>query len=415
MSDNPTQYDCIVIGGGASGMMAAGTAAEAGKRVLLLERNDRLGAKLSITGGGRCNITNAEGDTHTLLSTYGEAEKFLYSPFSQFGVDDTFDFFTSRGLPLVVQEEKRAFPETENAEDVVAVMKEYVDNENTEIKTDTKVTELIIEDEEIIGVQTDSSTYFARNFIIATGSYARTESDHDNSGFSFLKALGHTVRKPSPNIVPLKVANSWVHALSGTSLDPMRINFFLDGERKFSKTGGLLFTHFGISGPLILNSANQVAELLKAGSVTATVDIFPEKNLGELDDYILEVFTGHQNKQLKNVFSKIAPGGIGSALLELLDIPPDKRINTITTDERKEIRTLLKALPMKIESLMGFDRAVIADGGVSLDEIDTATMRSELHKNLYLTGDILDINRPSGGFSLQLAWTTGYVAGSSVE
>jgi len=414
MVDNNKQYDCIVIGGGASGMMAAGTAVKNGKSVLLLERQNRLGAKLSITGGGRCNITNAERNTHKLLSKYGSAEKFLYSPFSQFGVDDTFTFFSSRGLPLIIQEENRAFPETENADDVVEVMKEYVNNENIKVKIATKVTELITEEGEIIGVIAGQEKYFASNFIIATGSFARTESDQDSNGISFLRMLGHTVRKPSPNIVPLKVKDAWVRNLSGTSLSSMRISFFLNGERNFSKTGELLFTHFGISGPLILNSSQRVSKLLENGSVTATVDAFPHTNLGQLDDHVLKVFGENQNKQLKNVLTKIAPEGIGKALTQLLGIPKEKRVNAVTIEERKEILTLLKALPMTIEELMGFDRAVIADGGVSLNEIDTATMRSNIYKNLYLTGDILDINRPSGGYSLQLAWTTGYVAGNSI-
>jgi predicted Rossmann fold flavoprotein len=415
MTDNTKKYDCIVIGGGSSGMMAAGKAAKDGKSVLLLERQGRLGAKLSITGGGRCNITNAERNIHKLLSNYGSAEKFLYSPFSQFGVDDTFSFFSTRGLPLVVQEENRAFPETENADDVVDVMINYVKSNGVEVKTNTKVTELIMKEEKIIGVSTEEGKYFGNSFIIATGSYARTESDRDNSGISFLRTLGHTVRKPSPNIVPLKVKDTWVHELSGTTLSSMRINFFLDGERKFSKSGELLFTHFGISGPLILNSSQRVSKLLENGSVTATVDTFPHTNIGQLDNQVLKVFDENQNKQLKNVVTKISPEGISSALIQLLSVPEEKRINAITTDERKEILALLKALPMQIEGLMGFDRAVIADGGVSLDEIDTATMRSNIHKNLYLTGDILDINRPSGGYSLQLAWTTGFVAGSSIS
>lgn len=405
-------YDVLVVGGGASGLMAAGVAASCGKRVVLLEKNERLGEKLRISGGGRCNITNAEEDVRVLLKHYGDAEQFLYSPFSQFGVKDTFTFFEALGLPIEVQARKRAFPETEKAPDVVRALERYIKEGKVEVVLGEKVSRVVAEDGEITSVIAGKKIYTAHTYILATGGTSHPETGSTGEGFSWLKALGHTIHTPTPAIVPLAVKNKWVHALSGVSLQCMKISFFLDGKKSFSKTGKILFTHFGVSGPLILNAAKRVADLLEAGEVTATVDCFPDIDHGALEQKILKVFDANKNKMFKNVFKEITPQGTDEVFLTLLsNIDPEKEVHSITKEERKQITHLLKTLPMTIEGLMGSDRAVVADGGVSLTEVDTKTMRSKVLKNLFITGDLLHINRPSGGFSLQLCWTTGYVAG----
>ncbi|MEK7086241.1 MAG: NAD(P)/FAD-dependent oxidoreductase [Patescibacteria group bacterium] len=404
----------LVIGGGASGMMAAGRAAECGKRVLLLEKNERLGAKLVITGGGRCNITNVEEDERLFLSKYGTADKFLHSTFAQFGVRDTFSFFESRGLPLKVEAYKRAFPVSERASDVVATLERYLAHGRVEVRTGVVVQKVFASNGKVEKVQTSAGDFVAKSYIVATGGVSYPETGSTGDGFAWLRELGHTVEKPTPTIVPLKVKEGWVKKLSGISIPMMKIAFYTHGEKKFSRTGPLLFTHFGISGPTILNSAKKVADLLQEGSVRAYVDVFPDMDQGALDKKLTDVFDANKNKQLKNVLKDIVPAGTSEAFLALVpSIDPEIKANSVTKESRRELATLLKRVPMLINGLMGLDRAVIADGGLPLTEIDTRTMQSRLFKNLFVTGDLLHIERPSGGYSLQLCWTTGFVAGSN--
>jgi len=424
MKKTENNYDVIVIGGGPSGMMAAGGAGERGKKVLLLEKNERLGDKLKATGGGRCNITNAEEDKEALLRHYGQAKDFLQSPFSQFGVKDTFAFFENQGLPLVVEARKRAFPATQKAGDVFRVLEKFMRTGKVAIKTGAQVVKLIKDnDQKVTGViLANHEKCFASNFIFATGGLSHPELGATGDGFAWLKSLGHTVKESSPDIVPLAVKEKWVKDLSGVSLSFMKITFFLDGVKKFSKKGKILFTHFGLSGPLILNSAREVKYLIQTGGiVTAQIDTCPDTDIGSLEKQVIKILDQNKNKSLKNVLPEIAPDGLAPALINLLTkktwpvrLDLAKKVHSLTKEERRVIVDLLKALPLTITGLMGFDRAVVSDGGVDLAEIDTRAMRSRLHPNIYVTGDLLNISRPSGGFSLQLCWTTGYVAGKSV-
>ncbi len=415
MENKNQKFDVIVVGGGASGMMAAGRAAELGKKVLLLEKNKKLGEKLKISGGGRCNITNAEEDERIFLQKYGTNEQFLYSAFSQFGMKDTFSFFEKKGLPLVVQARKRAFPHTEKALDVYATLLKYLQSGNVTIMPNVSVTKINSEDKKIVSVMCGRQEYKAASYIIATGGVSHPETGSTGDGFLWLKKMGHTVADPTPTIVPIAVADEWIKVLAGTSLSFMKITFFSEGKKKFSKTGKVLFTHFGLSGPLILNSASQVADLLHSGAVTATIDAYPDTDLGALEKKIIAVFDANKNKMLKNIFKEITPPGTAESILSLLKekIVPETKVHSVTKEQRKIIVHLLKALPVTVTGLMGFDRAVVADGGVPLSEIDTKTMRSKKIENLFITGDLLHINRPSGGYSLQLCWTTGFVAGSN--
>ncbi len=408
------KYDVIVIGGGASGMMAAGRAGERGKSVLLLEKNAALGRKLDISGGGRCNITNAEFDKHAFAKHYGAAEDFLYSPLSKFGVQSTFDFFTARGLPLKVEARKRAFPETERAPDVTHVLKKYLADSKVDIATGSPVLALHAKEGLIIEVTTPKGTYRAENFIIATGGMSHPETGSSGDGFEWLRALGHTVLPASPSVVPIKVREVWAKSLAGIVLESMKISFSCDGKKAFSKKGRLLFTHFGLSGPLILNSAQAVGELLKEGDVTATIDLFPELDFSALEKKVLDTINANKNKDLKNVLADVVPKGMSKIIPDMI-APKDLQLKTHSwgKEDRKRVIHLLKAMPLTITGLMGLDRAVISDGGVPLTEVDTRTMRSLRISNLFLTGDILHINRPSGGYSLQLCWTTGFVAGDT--
>lgn len=414
-------WDVIIIGGGASGMMSGAIASARGKSVLILDKNKSLGEKLKITGGGRCNITNAEEDVRVFLSNYGASEQFLYSPFARFGAKDTFKYFEDRGLPLVVQARKRAFPHTERAYDVYDVLHKELLKNKVSIKNNCTVKKINFKDKSIVSVDTNQGVFFAKSFILSTGGMSHPETGSTGDGFQFLKDLGHHIKEPTPSIVPLQVADAWVHMLAGVSLSFMKITFFTEdlpaqtGKKAFSKTGKVLFTHFGLSGPLILNSASKVNDLLYNGKVTATIDAYPDTNQGELSNKIIKIFDANKNKMLRTVFKEIAPEGTAKAIETILNkIDFNTKVHSITREERKYIVDTLKALPLTITNLMGYDRAVVADGGVLLEEVDMKTMGSKLFDNLYVTGDLLNINRPSGGYGLQLCWTTGYIAGNSV-
>ncbi|MCW1888295.1 MAG: aminoacetone oxidase family FAD-binding enzyme [Candidatus Moranbacteria bacterium] len=408
------KYDLIVVGGGASGMIASGRAAERGLKVLLLEKNDRLGEKLRISGGGRCNITNAEENTKLLLGKYGKAEKYLYSLFAQFGMKETFNFFEMRSLPLKVEAGKRAFPVSEKASDVVAVLEEYLKKGRVDIRYQSPVTKVLTSDSRIEAVFCGDTRFEAREYIFATGSISHPETGSTGDGFRWLKKIGHTIALPTPTIVPLAVKEKWVKTLMGVTLEEVRIHFFVEKEKQFSLSGNILCTHFGLSGPLILNAAHKVADLLHRGRVTAAIDTCPKVDLGTLEQSIITLFDKNKNKVLKNILKECIPTGTekGLSLLLVEKIDLNKKVHSVTKEERKKLVQLLKALPVTIQGLMGFDRAVVADGGVELNEIDWKTMRSRKIANLLVTGDLLHINRPSGGYSLQLCWSTGYVAGS---
>jgi predicted Rossmann fold flavoprotein len=408
-----SMYDVLVIGGGASGMMAAGRAAELGKRVLLLDKNYHLGEKLKITGGGRCNITNAQEDRHLLLAHYGAAEPHLQSPFSQFGVRETFTFFEDRGLPLVVQAHLRVFPKTERAVDVCAVMERYVRDNGVEVRSPVTVEKILSSDSEITGVVAAGVTWTAKSYILATGGKSHPETGSTGDGFSWLAEIGHTVHEPLPSIVPLASSTEWVKQLAGVTLPDVRVSFYVDGKKQFMVSGSVLCTHFGLSGPIILNSATRVADVLHQGSVTASIDLYPKLDIGALDRHLRSVFDQQKNKTLKNVLKYVVPAGTATVIASLLnDVDLETKTHSITKEQRRHIAQLLKALSVGISGLMGHDRAVITDGGVALSEIDTRYMRSRKFNNLYVTGDMLHISRPSGGYSLQLCWTTGYVAGT---
>jgi len=395
-------------------MMAAGTAAKEGKKVLLIEKNRDLGEKLKITGGGRCNITNYELDNRKLLKHYGDAEPFLYSPFSQFSVKDTFTFFEKQKLPLVVQARNRVFPKTERAYDVYLVLKNFMKKHGVKIILNAPVVKLNLDEEKkrILSVDTkDGRRFRGKHIILATGGVSHPETGSTGDGFRWLRKLGHSVVSPSPDIVPLKSSEPWLKDVAGTPLSFMKITFFLDGEKQFSEKGKILFTHFGLSSPLILNLAKRVRPLLERGKVHAEIDFFPDTDKGSLEKRILKLFRNAPNKMLRNLLPELIPEKLAKVIFSKLGVERDLRANSVRTETRKKLIELLKHFPVSIEGLMGMDRAVIADGGIPLTEVDTRTMRSKKIENLSLTGDLLHIQRPSGGYSLQLCWTTGHVAG----
>ncbi|MEN9852101.1 MAG: hypothetical protein RI996_44 [Candidatus Parcubacteria bacterium] len=407
------QIDVLIIGGGASGMMAAISAARSGATVLVLEKNKVLGNKLSITGGGRCNITNTNPNHTEFIQNYGNMSKFLHSSFALYGVQDTIEFFKSIGIDIVTEARFRAFPSTQRAVDVTDALKKELKKLGIAVRTGITIQKIEITKNKITRVLSRDDEFKAKTYILATGGMSHPETGSTGDGFSFLENMGHTVHSPSPSIVPLAVRESWVKKLSGVSIENMKISFFVDDVPAFKKTGKILFTHFGISGPLILNSSQKVADLLHTGTVTAKINLYPDLDEAGITKKVLHIFDQNKNKSFKNIVQEVSPRGLGDTVLALSGIEPDTKVHSISKENRKSLEKLLAALPLTITGLMGFDRAVIADGGVDIREIDMKTMQSQKVQNVFITGDLLHIHRPSGGFSLQLCWTSGYLAGTA--
>lgn len=407
-----SQLDIAVIGGGPAGMMAAGRAAELGAKVTLYEKNWKLGEKLLITGGGRCNIFNAEFDTHRLVDKYGQKGKSLFSTFSQFDVQATKEFFESHGLPIKVEAEQRAFPKSERAEDVHKTMLNYMKEHGVDVKNLEPVMGFETADGRITKMLLDGKEVVADRYILATGGKSRPETGSTGDGFVWMKKIGHTVIEPDPALVPVTLHNAWVKDLSGISLKDVRLTVLQKGEKQHSNTGKMLFTHVGISGPLVLNMSKRIGELLKSGGVTLSLDLFPSMDIGTLDAFVLNAFEKGKNKMIKNNIGDIVQPRLGHVLLALANIDGDTPLNSLTRDDRMTFVKLLKNIPMNVAGLLGADKAIVTGGGVSLKEVEFKTMQSKLCGNLYLAGDILDFDRPSGGFSLQICWTTGFVAGT---
>ncbi len=407
-----TIWDVVVIGGGASGMMSAVTASELGKKVLLIEKNDTLGKKLLITGGGRCNITNSEPNVRKFLSKYKDSDKFLFSAFSQFAVEDTINFFKTRGVETKVEALGRVFPTTNSAKTVWEALVKGLNK--VTILSSSPVISLNKNENKIESVTLKNNKVIkGKSFILSTGGKSHPETGSTGDGFKWLNDLGHKVSEPTASLVPMKIKNEWVKKLQGVSVDDVKITVLQNNEKQEQKRGKILFTHFGVSGPTILNLANEVGELLKYGDVFLSIDLLPTLDHGELNQKLQETISENFNKKFKNILDNLLPSAIANVIVELSKIDPDKKSNSITREERLSLIELIKNLKIEVDSLLGEDKAIVTSGGVSLEEVDFKTMSSKLYTNLYLTGDILDIDRPSGGYSLQLCWTTGFIAGKT--
>jgi predicted Rossmann fold flavoprotein len=408
-------YDLAVIGGGPAGMMAAGRAAELGAKVILLEKNSSLGAKLLITGGGRCNITNAQFDVRTFLSKYKDSDKFLFSAFSQFNVKDTIDFFNGRGMPTKVEAGNRVFPESDKSQSVFDVLTSYVKLGGVEVIIDATVTGFDKKNGQIISVKLkDGREIHAKKFVLATGGTSRPETGSTGDGFAWLKELGHKVIPSDNALVPVMISDQWVKDATGLTLQDIKLTTFQNNQKQESQKGRLLFTHFGLSGPTILNMSKDIGELLKYGEVEIRLDLLPSLDHGMMNTRLQELFKIDDKKMIKNSLGSLVPSALVPAILQLSRIDGEKINNAVTREERMKLIETIKALAMQVSGLLGADKAIVSSGGVDLTEVDFKTMQSKIIPNLYLVGDILNIDRPSGGYSLQLCWTTGYVAGSDL-
>ena len=408
-------YDLIVIGGGPAGMMAAGVAAENGAKVLLLEKNDRLGIKLLITGKGRCNITNAQFDSKNLVDIFGKNGRFLFSALNKFGNQDIIDFFENRGLTTKIERGNRVFPQGDSSLDVLAVLKNYLTEGHVKIQTRTQIKSIIKKDNLIDKIiLADQSELQAKKYIIATGgkSYPMTGSSGD--GYLWLKNLGHTIITPSPALSPILTKEKLVKVLEGLSLKNVSISIYQNSKKIDSRFGEALFTSDGLSGPIILDMSKNIGLALKKGDVRLEIDYKPSLDFQTLDKRLQNDFSRSNNKLFKNSLNDLLPKKLIPLIIKLSDINPDKKANAITKEERKKLIHLLKNFELSVKALYGFNKAIVTSGGVSLKEVDPQTMQSKIIKNLYLVGEILDLDGPTGGYNLQACWSTGYLAGQNI-
>ncbi len=407
-------YDVAIIGGGPAGMMAAGRASSLGAKVIILEKNATLGVKLLITGGGRCNVTNAQFDVRTFLKKYKESDKFLFSAFSQFSVKDSLEFFNGKGMPTKVEAENRVFPVSDSAQSVWDVLVDTIKKNNVEVKSNAVVTGFDREGSKITAINLkNKEKVFAKKIVIATGGTSRPETGSTGDGFIWLKDLGHNVIASNEALVPIAIKDKWVRELSGLTLQNIKLTTFQNNTKQQPNKGKLLFTHFGVSGPTILNMSKDIGELLKYGEVIIKLDLLPHLDHGMMNTKLQELFKIDDKKKIKNSLGSLIPSGLVDIVLKLSSIDENKNNNSVSREERIKLIEVIKNIPMEVDSLLGSDKAVVSSGGVDLTEVDFKTMQSKIIENLYLVGDVLNIDRPSGGYSLQLCWTTGWVAGNS--
>lgn len=414
-SSTKSKYDTIIIGGGPAGLIASITAARHGSRVLLIEKNAVLGKKLRITGGGRCNITNNTENVRTLLSRYGEAGKFLFSPFAQFGVAETRQWFQEIGVDTVVEAEARVFPVSQSAVAVTEALIAAVKAVGITIKTKSAVSAIKSTKSGLV-VQLESKEKLeARAVIVATGGLSRPETGSTGDALSWLEELGHTIETPKAALVPVAVKETSItKRLSGVALANAGISLRQDGVVFEKAKGKVLFTHVGLSGPGILNLSHRIGEGLANGAVEIVLDLTPAYAKDALEELLLERFIASPNKHIQNQWTDIIPGALVAPVLEQALIDPHTPSHSVTVAMRRQLVAAIKGFLLTATHLLGSDKAVVTSGGVALTEIDFRTMESRLIPGLYVVGDVLNINRPSGGYSLQLAWTTGYVAGLQV-
>lgn len=404
----------IVIGGGAAGMMAGITAARKGHNVILLEKNEKLGKKIFITGKGRCNVTNA-GTQQDLLAALNANPKFMYSAFYAFTNVDAMGFFEGLGLKIKVERGNRVFPRSDHAYDVIECLRRELERLAVKVRLRTRAEQVLARDGRFVGVRTDGGVMEADAVIIATGGKSYPSTGSTGDGYRFAKELGHEVTPLFPALVPMTAKEEWVKELQGLSLKNAAITV-MDGEKEcYGDFGEMLFTHFGVSGPVILSASSKIADVLKKRPLSLVIDIKPGLSQEQLDERILRDFQEANNRQFKNALNRLLPQKLIPVVIALSGIPENRKVNEISRQERKKLAFLLKHMTLALTGLRGFNEAIITRGGVDVRQVNPSTMASKIVKNVYFAGEVLDVDAATGGYNLQVAWSTGFLAASSVE
>lgn len=401
----------IVVGGGAAGMMAAVFAARNGQNVQLLEKNEKLGKKLFITGKGRCNITNA-ADIEDLFTAVISNPKFLYSGFYSFTNQQVIDFFEEFGVKTKIERGERVFPVSDHSSDVIAAFSRELKLLGVSVSLHTEVRELLCEQDKVCGVLlTNGKKMKADAVIVATGGISYPSTGSTGDGYRFAKETGHRVTELLPSLVPMEVRQWYAKELQGLSLRNIEIRI-TDGKKKlYEEFGEMLFTHYGVTGPVILSASSVVGKTLRKKELTLHIDLKPALSEEQLDKRILREFDANHNKQYKNSIDSLFPAKLKPVMIELSEIEPEKKVNEITKEERQRLVHLIKDFTMTLTGLRSYNEAIITKGGVSVKEIDPGTMESKKMKGLYFAGEVLDLDAVTGGYNLQIAWSTGYLAG----
>ena len=405
----------LIIGGGAAGMMAAAFAAKNGNRVEVFEKNKKLGKKLFITGKGRCNITNA-ADLEDFFPAVTSNPKFLYSAFYSFTNEQVISFFEELGVKTKVERGGRVFPVSDHSSDVIQALKSEMERLGVKINLNAEVKELITEKsstgETVNGIRLVSGKKISGDaVIVATGGISYPSTGSTGDGYRFARRCGHKVSELSPSLVPMEVKEWYAGELMGLSLRNIEIRI-TDGKKKlYQEFGEMLFTHYGVTGPVILSASSVVGKKLKDTELTLHIDLKPALTEEQLDKRVLREFETNHNRQFKNAVDSLFPSKLRPVIVELSGIPEEKKVHEITKEERLRFVRLIKDFTMTLTGLRGYNEAIITKGGVSVKEIDPGTMESKLIKGLYFAGEVLDLDAVTGGYNLQIAWSTGYLAG----
>lgn len=403
----------IVIGGGAAGMFAAIGAAEAGHEVTVLEQNEKLGKKIYITGKGRCNLTNA-CETQEIFESIPRNGKFLYSAIYTYDNFRVIDFFKTHGMATKTERGNRVFPVSDHASDVIGALQKSLQRLGVRVCLHTKAEEILTQGEAVSGVRTQKQIFAADAVILATGGISYPSTGSTGDGYRFARKLGHQVEELSPSLVPMMVKEEYCMQMQGLSLRNVTVKIKRDTKILYEGFGEMLFTHFGVSGPLILSASSVVNDEIQRGELQMEVDLKPALTEEQLDARILRDFEENKNRQFKNAVQKLLPSKMIPVVIQLSGISPEKKINEITKQERKRLLEVVKHFPMTLTGLRDFKEAIITRGGVNVKEVDPSTMESKIVKGLYFAGEVLDVDAYTGGFNLQIAWSTGYLAGSSI-
>ena len=418
----------VVIGGGPAGMFAAIAAAENGHKVILLEKNEKLGKKLYITGKGRCNITNSS-DMEVLFQNVMTNAKFLYSAFYAYDNQRVIDFFEKAGVPVKNERGNRIFPVSDHSSDVIAALSRVLREKGVEVNLHTEVEKILYAPytgadagekkaprQVVTGVQLKNGKKIeADSVVLATGGFSYKATGSTGDGYRFAEEMGHTITEIRPSLVPFNTKEEYVKEMQGLALKNVNVRIMRDGKLLYDEFGEMLFTHFGVSGPLILSASAVIPSKHVKEPLHAEIDLKPALTEEQLDKRVLKDFEDAKNKQFKNSIGKLFPAKMIPVILELSEIDPDKKVNEITKEERAQFVRLIKAFPLTLNGLRDFNEAIITKGGIKVNEVNPSTMESKIVKNMYVCGEVLDLDALTGGFNLQIAWSTGYLAGICIE